>query len=41
VRHPLDLLPLLDGERIGTEVAARILRAGEARDVRITIGARG
>jgi S1-C subfamily serine protease len=40
VRHPADLLPLLDGERIGAEVAARILRAGEARDVRITIGAR-
>ena len=41
VRHPLDLLPLLDGERIGTEVAARILRAGEVRDVRLAIGARG
>jgi S1-C subfamily serine protease len=40
VRHPLDLPPLLDGERIGAEVAARILRAGDARDVRITIGAR-
>jgi len=40
VRHPADLLPLLDGERIGAEVAARILRAGEARDVHITIGAR-
>jgi S1-C subfamily serine protease len=40
LRHPTDLLPLLEAERIGAEVGARIARGGEARDVRITIGAR-
>lgn len=40
VRHPADLLPLLDGERIGAEVPVRILRAGETRDATVTVGAR-
>jgi S1-C subfamily serine protease len=40
VSSPGDLLPLLEEERIGRSVTARILRAGEARDVAITVGAR-
>ncbi len=41
VRHPSDLLPLLDAERIGVEVPLRIVRAGEVLDVRVTVGTRG
>jgi S1-C subfamily serine protease len=37
---PADLLPLLEGERIGAEVPVRIVRAGEPRDVTVRIGAR-
>jgi S1-C subfamily serine protease len=40
LRHPSDLLGLLDAERIGAEVAVRLLRAGELREVTLTIGAR-
>ena len=40
LRHPSDLLPLLDESKIGTEVPARIVRAGEPRDVRLEVGAR-
>jgi S1-C subfamily serine protease len=36
-----ELLALLGEERIGDTVAVRLLRAGEVRDVSITIGARG
>lgn len=39
--HPAELLPLLDEERIGTQAQARVLRAGELRDVGLVIGARG
>jgi serine protease DegQ len=39
--HPSDLLPLLDETRVGAEVGARILRAGEPREVRLTVGTRG
>lgn len=39
--HAGDLLPLLDEERIGTEAAARIVRAGELREAHVTIGSRG
>lgn len=39
--HAGDLLPLLDEERIGAEAAARIVRAGEVREARVTIGSRG
>ncbi len=35
-----DLLPALEEERIGDGAPARILRAGELRDVTVTIGAR-
>jgi len=41
LKHPADLLGLLDGERIGTEVAVRLLRAGELRDAAVTVGTRG
>jgi S1-C subfamily serine protease len=37
---PADLLPLLEEDRIGSGVPFRILRAGEARDVTVTIGTR-
>jgi S1-C subfamily serine protease len=35
-----DLLPLLEEERIGDIVPARVLRAGEVRELSITLGAR-
>jgi S1-C subfamily serine protease len=37
---PADLLPMLEGDRVGTDVALRILRAGELREVSVTIGSR-
>lgn len=40
LRHPGELLPLLEEERIGKEVPLSLLRAGEVREVRITVGAR-
>jgi S1-C subfamily serine protease len=40
-RHPGDLIPLLEEERIGATVTARLLRAGEVLEVPITIGVRG
>lgn len=39
--HAGDLLPLLEEERIGAAAAARVWRAGELREVAVTIGARG
>jgi S1-C subfamily serine protease len=39
--HPGELLPLLDEDRIGAEARARVLRAGELKDVAIVVGARG
>ncbi|HEY6104535.1 MAG TPA: PDZ domain-containing protein, partial [Anaeromyxobacteraceae bacterium] len=38
--HPGDLLPLLEEERVGQAVALRLLRAGEVREVAVTVGAR-
>jgi serine protease DegQ len=38
--HPGDLLPLLEEERIGQPVALRLLRAGEVREVAVTVGVR-
>jgi len=35
-----DLLPLLEEERIGASLAARLLRAGEVREMPVTVGAR-
>jgi S1-C subfamily serine protease len=40
LRHPAELLPLLEEERIGKEATLSILRAGEVREVRVTVGAR-
>jgi S1-C subfamily serine protease len=40
LRHPGELLPLLEEERIGKETLLSILRAGEVREVRVTVGAR-
>jgi serine protease DegQ len=40
LRHPGELLPLLEEERIGKEATLSILRAGEVREVRVTVGAR-
>jgi S1-C subfamily serine protease len=41
VTQPLDLLPALDEERVGQAVGLRILRAGELRELRVTVGERG
>jgi S1-C subfamily serine protease len=41
IAEPGDLLPLLEEERIGEAVAVRIVRAGEIREIAITVGARG
>jgi S1-C subfamily serine protease len=41
LRHPGELVPLLDEERIGAEAKARVLRAGEPREVAVVVGARG
>jgi S1-C subfamily serine protease len=38
--HPAALVPSLDEERVGHELALRILRAGEERDVTIVVGER-
>jgi S1-C subfamily serine protease len=40
LRHPSDLLPLLDETRVGAVVSAKILRGGEPREVRVSVGSR-
>lgn len=40
VGHVSDLLPLLEEERIGAALPARVLRAGELKDLSVTVGAR-
>jgi len=40
VASPGDLLPFLEEDRIGQSLSVRIVRAGEARDVAVTVGAR-
>jgi S1-C subfamily serine protease len=40
VRHPGELLAALEEDRIGQEVTATIVRAGEVRELPITIGVR-
>lgn len=40
VRHPGELLAALEEDRIGQEVTAKIVRAGEVRELPITIGVR-
>jgi S1-C subfamily serine protease len=39
--EPGDLLPALDEDRVGREIVLRVLRAGELREVRATVGERG
>ena len=41
MQDPGELLALLGEERIGDAVPMRLLRAGEVRDVTVTVGARG
>jgi S1-C subfamily serine protease len=41
LQDPGELLALLSEERIGDTVTVRILRAGEARELSLTVGARG
>jgi S1-C subfamily serine protease len=41
VGEPGDLLPILEEERIGEALPARIVRAGEVRELTVTVGARG
>lgn len=38
--EPADLLPALDEDRVGREIVLRIVRAGELREVRLTVGER-
>jgi S1-C subfamily serine protease len=40
LRHPGELLPLLEEERIGKEATLRVLRAGEVQEIRVTVGVR-
>ena len=39
--EPADLLPALDEDRVGREIVLRVLRAGELREVPVTVGERG
>jgi serine protease DegQ len=41
VSEPGDLLPLLEEERIGEPLVVRLVRAGDVREVTVTVGARG
>lgn len=40
LRHPGELLPLLEEEQIGKEATLRVLRAGELQELRVTVGVR-
>ena len=40
VRSPEDLLDLLLGDRVGRQVTLRVLRAGKATELRVTVGER-
>jgi len=41
VTEPGDLLPLLEEDRIGEPLVVRLVRAGEARELTVTVGVRG
>jgi S1-C subfamily serine protease len=41
LRHPGELLPFLDEDRVGRPLRLRMLRAGEARELTLTVGERG
>ena len=38
--EPADLLPVLDQDWVGREIVVRVVRAGELRKVRVTVGER-
>jgi S1-C subfamily serine protease len=38
--HPADLLPFVDEDRVGAEIAVRLLRAGSTLEVRVKVGQR-
>lgn len=40
VRHMDDLLAALSGDRVGTSVAVRVVRGGQAQELQVTIGER-
>lgn len=40
IAHPGDLLPFVDEDRVGSEITVKVLRAGAAQDVRVTVGQR-
>lgn len=40
VRHIGDLVGVLDADRIGTRIALKIVRAGKADEIKVTVGAR-
>jgi S1-C subfamily serine protease len=40
ITHPRDLLPFLEEDRIGTEARLKVVRAGEIRDLVISLGTR-
>jgi S1-C subfamily serine protease len=41
VSHLEELMALLSGDRVGKSVTAKILRGGDVRDVKVTVGERG
>jgi len=41
IRHMDDVLAALGGDRIGSTLAARVLRGGALQDMRVTVGERG
>jgi S1-C subfamily serine protease len=40
IRHHDDLLALLSGDRVGSEVSVRVLRSGQLTDVKLVVGER-
>jgi len=41
LKHPSDLVGLLDPEKVGSEVGVKLLRAGEVKELRLVVGTRG
>jgi S1-C subfamily serine protease len=41
VGHPAELAALLDEEKVGKELTARVSRAGQLQELKITVGSRG
>jgi S1-C subfamily serine protease len=40
LRHPVDLVGLLEPEKVGSEVEVKLVRAGEAKTARLLVGTR-